>query len=117
MDERRKFVRIGTRLKARCQVLGSEEPLGTLTQNVGGGGISIFTKRRLPPRTILGVELFLPGRLEPIRCTGEVIWSGELIASKRVGKPEGFETGLRFLDIAPEDRNLLLAYAEANPLQ
>lgn len=117
MDERRKFVRIGTRLNVRCQVLGSEEPLSALTQNVGGGGISIFTKRRLPAGTILGVELFFPGRLEPVRCTGEVVWSGELIASKQAGDPEGFETGLRFLDIAPEDRNLLLAYAEANPLR
>ncbi len=117
MDERRQFVRIGTRLKASCQVLGSEEPLGTLTRNIGGGGMSIFTKRRLPTGTILGVEVFFPGRLEPVRCTGEVVWSGELITSGLAGEPEGFETGLRFLDITPEDRALLLKYAEANSLK
>jgi len=116
MVERRKFVRIGARLKANCQVLGSEEPLGTLTRNVGGG-MSIFTKRRLPTGTILGVEVFFPGRIEPVRCTGEVIWSGELITSAPAGESAGFETGLRFLDITPEDRALLLAYAKANPLK
>ena len=117
MDERRKFLRVGMRLKANCQVLGSEEPLTSLTRNVGGGGMSVFTKRRLPVGTVLGVEVFFPGRVAPVRFTGEVVWSGELITSGQPGEPEGFETGVRFLDITREDREFLLKYAETNPLQ
>jgi len=116
MNERRKFIRLRTQLKVTCQVLGSDEPLSTLTRNVGGGGMSIFTRRRLPAGTILGVQVFFPGRIEPVRCTGEVIWSGALIASGPSGESGGFETGLRFLDIAPEHRELLLAHAATTPL-
>jgi hypothetical protein len=111
MEEKRKFVRLQSRLKAKCWVLDSEEPLSLLSRNIGGGGISLFTKRRLAPGTVLGIEVYFPGRLAPIRFTGEVIWSGELITSGAQDALNTYETGVQFLDIAPEDRAFVLKYA------
>jgi c-di-GMP-binding flagellar brake protein YcgR len=113
MEERRKFVRLQSRLKAKCWVLGTEDPLSSLSRNIGGGGISLFTKRRLPPGTILGIEVYFSDRLAPVRFTGEVIWSGELITSGAQDALNTYETGVRFLDIAPEDHAYIMTYAEA----
>ena len=112
MEERRKFVRLQARLKAKCWVLGTEEPLGSLSRNIGGGGISLYTKRRLAAGTVLGIEVYFPGRLAPVRFTGEVIWSGELITSGTQDALNTYETGVRFLDITSEDRAYVLKYAE-----
>ena len=112
MEERRKFVRLQARLKSKCWVLGTEEPLSSTSRNIGGGGISLFTKRRLAAGTVLGIEVFFPGRLAPVRFTGEVIWSGELITSGAQDALNTYETGVRFLDITPEDRAYVLTYAE-----
>src|SRR3990167_1788519 len=117
MEERRKFVRLQSRLKSKCWVLGTEEPLSSLSRNIGGGGISLFTKRRLAPGTVLGIEVYFPGRLAPVRFTGEVIWSGELITSGAQDSLNTFETGVRFLDITPEERAYILKYAETEALK
>ena len=111
MEERRKFVRLQSRLKAKCWVLGTEEALSSLSRNIGGGGVSLFTKRRLAPGTVLGIEVYFPGRLAPVRFTGDVIWSGELITSGEQDALNTYETGVRFLDITPEDRAYVLQYA------
>jgi len=112
MEERRKFVRLQSRLKAKCWVLGTEEPLSLLSRNIGGGGISLFTKRRLAAGTVLGIEVYFPGRVAPVRFTGEVIWSGELITSGVQDALNTYETGVRFLDITPGDHAYILKYAE-----
>ena len=117
MEERRKFVRLQSRLKAKCWVLGSEEPLSSTSRNIGGGGISLFTKRRLAPGMVLGIEVFFPGRLAPVRFTGEVIWSGELITSGAQDAINTYETGVRFLDITPEDQAYVLKCAETSILK
>lgn len=117
MEERRKFVRLQSRLKAKCWVLGTEEPLSSTSRNIGGGGISLFTKRRLAPGTVLGIEVYFPSRLAPVRFTGEVIWSGELITAGEQDALNTYETGVRFLDITPEDRAYILKYAETSTLK
>ena len=114
MEERRKFVRLQSRLKAKCWVLGTEEPLSSLSRNIGGGGISVFTKRRLAPGTVLGIAVHFPTRAVPIRFTGEVIWSGKLIAMTAREAATPYETGVRFLKITPDDRDFILRYAETN---
>ena len=114
MEERRKFVRLQSHLKAKCWALGTEEPLSSLSRNIGGGGISLFTKRRLAPGTVLGIDVFFPTHAAPIRFTGEVIWSGKLIAATAREAATPYETGVRFLKIAPEDREFILRYAETN---
>ncbi len=115
MGDRRKFVRLHSRIRAAYQSLGKEDPLETLTKNVSGGGLSVFTKVRQAPGTILGLELHFPGRIAPVRFTAQVVWSGEVIADAPVDPDRAYETGVRFLDIEPEDREFLLKFAEANP--
>lgn len=115
MEERRKFIRLPSRLKASCCQLGAEEQLGSSTRNVSGGGMSLITKARVAPGTVLGIEVHFPGRVAPVRFTGQVTWSGELITAEEEDGPKRFETGVRFLDIDPEDQAFILKYVESSP--
>lgn len=114
-EERRQFVRLSARLKTSCQVLGAEHSLSTLTKNISAGGMSLFTKARQAPGTVLGLEVYFPGRAAPIRFTARVMWSGELISGGPGPGGATYETGVRFLDIAPEDQDFMLRYAEHPP--
>lgn len=117
MDERRKFVRISARLKTTCQVLGADDSLSLLTKNVSQGGLSLFTKSRMAPGAVLGLEVHFPGRAAPVRFTAQVMWSGELLSEHPGPGRASYETGVRFLDISPEDRDFLLRHAERPPAQ
>jgi len=86
-----------------------------LTRNVGGGGVALFTKTRLAPGIIVQVKVKFPNREKPLTFTAEVIWSGPLILEGKDIPPHAFETGVRFLEVSPEDRAFILRYAERPP--
>ncbi len=109
MQERRQFLRLSARMKVTYRVVGAIGPFRSLTTNVGGGGMSLFTVRRLAPGTVLKMHLKLPGRLRPVAFTAEVIWSGALL--EKAGRGLAFETGVRFLDLSPENRGLIMQCA------
>ena len=115
MEERRRFVRLDARLEVNYHIIGQAgKDLPSLTRNVGGGGIGFFTESRLAPGTILEVEVEFPTHQRRVRFTGGVIWSGQLLLSSGDKSPRPFETGVRFIDIALEDREFLLHYSRGN---
>ena len=116
MEDRRQFVRLGLQLNAEYELLGSGAAHSALTRNLGGGGVSLFTEQRLASGTMLRVRLTLPGRPRPIAFTGEVIWSGALLLEDRDAPPRAFETGIRFVDITPEDLVLIATQRGAGSL-
>ena len=109
MQERRQFLRLSARLKVTYRVVGSTSPFSSLTSNIGGGGMSVFTVRRLMPGTILKMAIKLPRRSRLVSFTAEVIWSGALL--ERAGRGLAFETGVRFLKLGSEDRALIMQHA------
>jgi hypothetical protein len=83
-----------------------------LTRNISAGGAAFLTKTRLAAGTMLEVTVVIPESSRTIRFTAEVRWSGPLIVGgKPVNPPRAFETGVRFLRIAPEDQAFLIEYA------
>jgi hypothetical protein len=111
-EDRRRFIRLPSRLNASYKVIGAEPNRNLLTRNTGGGGIGFFTESLLPPGTVLRVELKFPSRKKPVAFTAEVIWSGKLLLEKlEVPQPRAYEVGVRFLDIAPEDQEFLMDYS------
>jgi len=113
MEERRKFIRLSTRLHATYQVIGTEDTLTSLTRNVGGGGLSLFTESRLAPGTVLKMQVTFPQRTAPVHFSAEVIWSGPLLLEGADRRPDVFETGVRFRQITPRDRAVVMQYAAA----
>ena len=113
MEERRQFVRLSTQLHASYRVIEllNQPKRLALTRNVGGAGISLFTDVSLAAGTVLEVDVMFPSRRSLIHFTGEVMWSGPLVLEGANDPPRAFETGVRFLDIAPKDRAFIVQYA------
>ena len=113
--ERRQFVRFTSWLDVSYAVVDSPEHLPTSTRNISAGGIGFFTKTRLTPGTVLRLHLKFPHRLQPVIFTGEVTWSGPLLLFGQDDAPRAYETGVRILNIAPEDQQVLTQYRPEAP--
>lgn len=114
-EERRRFVRLNSSLPVIYKPVGEDTGFTSLTRNVGGGGIGLFTERRVAPGTMLEIEVAFPNRPAPIRFRGTVIWSGELILKEGDTTPRAYEAGVRFLDITEDDREYILRFASLRP--
>ena len=115
MDEQRSFVRLHAHLAASYKTIHGNEALTSVTHDVGGGGMSLFTETKLDPGTVLEVAVQFPNSSKTVRFTAKVVWSGQLIHSGPEQQTKKFETGVRFIDIAPEDRKFVMQYAEKRP--
>ena len=111
-EERRRFVRLPSRLNASYKVIGAEPNRNLLTRNTSGGGIGFFTDSLLPPGAVLRVELKFPSLKNPVTFTAEVVWSGKLLLERQADPhPRAYEVGVRFIDIALEDQEFLMDYS------
>ena len=114
MEERRRFVRLPAHLIAHYAVARSEPPRVSLTRNTSGGGIGFFTDSPIAPGTVLQVTLAFPECKQPIAFTAEVVWSGKLLLDRSDEQPRAYETGVRFLEIAPRDQAFLMQYSTSH---
>lgn len=73
--------------------------------NLSKGGLFIETDRPAALNTLLTVELFLPHAVKSIRCTAAVAWINQPERLQNLGLPPGM--GIRFINLAPEDRDLI----------
>ena len=112
--ERRKFIRVNSRLTAIFKNMKTGKVRRALTKDVSGLGLCLVTEEILEPGTLLGVEIKLPDRESRITFTAEVVWSRPVAASRRSYENPTAETGIRFLGIDPKDQKLLRAYATIN---
>ena len=114
MEDRRRSYRLNAWLHAYYRIAGSEQPFNAMTRNVGAGGVALLTERRLECGTPLQVEVKFSDR-EPITFTAAVAWSEALIRPGMGDQPRAFETGLRFVDITPENRKQILLFTVLSP--
>ena len=110
MEERRRFVRLDTRLEVEYTVLPTGSPRVTVSKDIGGGGICLFADRVLPVGTKLQIAMRLPGRDQPAQFTGEVMWSEPYEVIGRAQRETGVEVGVQFVDISPQDREAILQH-------
>jgi uncharacterized protein (TIGR02266 family) len=76
--------------------------------NVSRGGACIRTEKPLPLDTDVKMVLWLPGS-SAIRVRGRVVWS----QNARPKSGEAVGAGVRFVDVPPTDRELLIEYLDA----
>lgn len=112
MEERRRYVRLDTRLKINYRIL-QQPPLVTTSETVdiGGGGIRIFLTEPLKTGTLLELEIFLPEERDPIRCQGKLVWVEEfsIYHGSRETRQE-LEGGVEFTSIRPQDQDRIIKH-------
>ena len=111
MEERRQFSRINSQFVVNYRVIGERgDGVSSLTRNVSGGGVCFLTEAWIAPETMLQIEVRVPQRQQTIRFTAEVVWSGALILEHSDQSAYRFQTGVRFVEIAPDEQQLLLKF-------
>ena len=110
MEERRRFVRLDVYLDVSYSVLPDSQPRYSVTKDVGAGGFCLVTDEPLKPGTRLQVSLKLPERGTPVVCVGEVAWSEAYEIVTKTGSRRSVETGVRFIEIAAEDREVVMRH-------
>ena len=108
MIERRKYIRLGQTVKITYKVTSSSyKHSGYIIENFGGGGIRMILEKRLPPGTILDLDIKLPDIKEPIIVKGEIVW---LDVRKGKSKEFPFVAGVKFVKIDPFECGKILKY-------
>lgn len=110
MEQRRKFVRLDTRIEVTYTVLPSTHERRTVTKNIGGGGICFFAEEVLAPGTHIRAAMRLPDRQLPVSFTAEVVWSEAYEVVGQTERRKAVEVGVRFLEIAPEDQQAIMQH-------
>ena len=114
-DERRRSVRLRTRLTTIYKNLSTGRVQRALTKDVSGHGACLVTDDLLEAGTPLEIEIKLPDRATPVTLLAEVVWSGfQLEASGQTGSRA--EAGIKFVSIDPKDHALVMQFARFNAL-
>jgi c-di-GMP-binding flagellar brake protein YcgR len=105
MEERRKFIRLDSELNVNYNPIdNASEKKETISKDVSIGGIRVGLPDKISPGTRIRMEISLPNEMEKIAIVGEVIW-------QLVQKPGGtIETGIKYIEMNPHDRNKLTNY-------
>ena len=108
---RRKFPRANYKCLISIKRRLTEKNISTQTENVGAGGICVYTKEDLGLFQGVDLELFIQDKEPPIRCGGTIVW----VVRKSEPKQKGsilYDTGIEFIDIRPEDRDKITEVVE-----
>jgi hypothetical protein len=122
-SERRQFTRIPLGATVGFQELtfsGVPEPSQSVFKDVSGGGLLLSTPREYPLGTLLKLEVRIPGwgrhqntfgpasdkDARPLVAVGQVVRIEQMDAG-------GFELGIKFLNVYPDDWAALLKFIEA----
>ncbi len=111
--ERRRSVRIGTAFTIRYNV-AKKRPVNLNAQmkNLSSGGMCIITNEKLQEGMVLSLEFDIPGVKKAIGAEGKVVWGdGKFDERDNAGK-RIFQTGIQFLTIADDDKEMLANYIE-----
>jgi len=111
MIERRQHVRFVMRILLSYKIVGTEKLGKSLTDDLSGGGVRFVAEHPLEPGTRIQATMRLPGRVEPVRFLGEVVWAKSLTSSTGSLSDSGAEVGVKFLQVDPKDREFLMQYA------
>ena len=101
--ERRRLPRLQTVMPVQFRGISKlQDPFsGSLSKDLSAGGIRMTVSGFLPKETRLVLLLSLPACLKPVRTIVQVVW----VQKKPLA--EIYDCGVRFLEITPEDRELI----------
>ena len=97
--ERRRNIRVPIEMPVILVLNDGAGQQRTLTSDLGEGGMAVQSSQRPKTHGALQIQFALPGTEDTIHCGGEVAWENA-----------GRQTGIRFVDLAPEARDQLKAW-------
>lgn len=103
MEERRRFIRVGSPVMIEFPSPGTLKTERSFTQDVSESGIRFPTTVKLQIGQALPLTLELPFSNASLQATGEVMWIREV---SRLGQPR-HDVGVRFQWIEDADRQRL----------
>ena len=110
MEERRRFVRLETRVDVAYTVLPSGTAQRAATKDLSGGGVRFLTENLLSTGMQLQVAISLPGREQPVNAIAEVVWSEQHELIGKTNRQRSVENGARCVEIAPADQEALTRF-------
>ena len=103
--ERRRFQRVDSNLPLKYKNLRTATvPMGSLTKDIGEGGVSFKTNEFISLACRLVVELNIPTVPKPIKAISKVAWI------RKLSSGDSYELGNQFLEISKEDRAIITDY-------
>ena len=111
--ERRRLPRlkVSTPVQFRDVLKPQETFTGSLSKEISVGGIRMNAPGFVAQESRLVLLLSLPSLLKPMRAIGRVVWVREQPFA------QGYDCGVQFVEIAPEDREALADYVERGIVQ
>lgn len=105
VTERRRFQRIDSSLPLRYRnIKTATVPMGSLTKDIGEGGVRFKANEFISLACRLVVEITLPTVQRPIKAISKVAWI------RKLSSGEQYELGSQFLEISKEDRSIVTDY-------
>ena len=105
MTERRKFMRFNTLLDVHYKKLGTaEQKLKSSLTDLSRDGLKLSGEQSLQKGSVIEFEIIFPSENLHIFAEGEVTWTSK-------SESNNYNSGIRFIKIAPFDRSKLLDYA------
>ncbi|MBI4227869.1 MAG: PilZ domain-containing protein [Candidatus Omnitrophica bacterium] len=98
--DQRKFPRIRHACVVSLRQATARPSLATTTENIGVGGICVLLGQGLDIFAPVDVELALNDGHPPIACRGMVAW---VVRRRELNRPPIFDTGIEFVNLAPDD--------------
>lgn len=101
IEERRKFQRVGFNLPLQYKNLrkSGEIATGSLTKDIGEGGVRFKSNEFISLACRLVVEINLPTITKPIKAISKVAWIRKIPAT------DEYELGNQFLEMSREDKS------------
>ena len=114
MEERRRFVRLGTQADVAYVVLPGGTAKRTMAKDVSSSGVRLVAEQPLSAGTQLQIAMALPGSERPVNAIAEIVWSQRYEMVGKGDRQPLVEIGARFAEIAPQDQEAITQFLAAS---
>lgn len=97
----RRFPRAKCQCKVRLKQQGHTTTIGTVTENVGLGGVCVYLDKGLDIFSPVDLELALDDGKPPVKIQGTIVW---VVRRREFKRGPCFDTGVEFSELSPEDK-------------
>lgn len=103
MEDRRKYIRFGAGLSAKCGYWGSLFPKKSdcVVKDMSREGLRMSSASMIPKRDKYELEVFMPNGSEPFIMVAKPVWTRQIDVAN-------YDTGLQLTSIKPQDRNRVM---------
>lgn len=119
MQERRRFVRLATRLTVAYRRLPSTDPHEAVIRQIGVAGACLVLQQMARPGSLLQVDIPLPELTRPLRVTGKVIWCEPHETIGQSNREVIVEVGIHFVQSDQHDvaaiANFMASILQSSP--